>query len=169
MKKKIIICLITVLLVVAACIILINMNHKKDNERYEQIKKDVREEAITYLTIIQTPYAEGYEYYLYEDDIVNPLHRGADKNILLDVDNKSYCKSSIRGFVKDGKWDADVYLKCNKYEDKEYEDALLVVLCTRSVPEGYEEYYEKYGKEYDNLVCPERIEKIIEKNRSLVN
>ena len=169
MKKKIIICLITVLLVVAACIILINMNHKKDNERYEQIKKDVREEAITYLTIIQTPYAEGYEYYLYEDDIVNPLHRGADKNILLDVDNKSYCKSSIRGFVKDGKWDADVYLKCNKFEDKEYEDALLVFMCMNGVPEGYEEYYEKYGKQYDNLVCPERIEKIIEKNRSLVN
>ena len=157
------------MLVIIAFIVFININHKKENERYEQIKKDVREEAITYLTIVQTPYAEGYEYYLYDDDIVNPLHRGADKNILLDVDNKSYCKSSIRGFVKDGKWDANVYLKCNKYEDKEYEDAILIYMCMNGVPKGYEEYYEKCGKQYDNLVCPERIKNIIEENRSLIN
>ena len=169
MKKKILICLVVILLVLTGCFILTNMNHKKENERYEQIKKDVREEAITYLTIIQTPYAEGYEYYLYEDDIVNPLHRGADKNILLDVDNKSYCKSSIKGFVKDGKWDADVYLKCNKFEDKEYEDALLVFMCMNGVPEGYEEYYERYGRQYDNLVCPKEIKNKIEENRSLSN
>ena len=42
MKKKIIICLVVVLLVVVACIILFSVNQKKENERYEQIKKDVR-------------------------------------------------------------------------------------------------------------------------------
>lgn len=169
MKKKILIISVIVVIIIVAVAILINTKNNIEAKRYEQIKKDVGEEAITYLTITQIPYTNGYEYYLYDDDIVNPLHRGADKNILLDVDEKSYCKASIRGFVKDDKWDADVYLKCNKYEDKEYEDALLVVMCTSEVPEGYEEYYEKYGKQNDNLVCPERIKSKIEENRSLIN
>ncbi len=157
MKKKIIIILIMFVLFIVGCVILININHKNEIERYNQIKKDVKEEAITYLTIIRIP-EEGEKEYLYEDDIVNQLNRGADKNIILDVDNKSYCRVSIEGIAKNNKWDANVYLKCKKYEDELYEETLLHILCERRVAKGYEEYYDKYGWYYDSFNCPEGIE-----------
>ena len=158
MKKKIIIILIIFILLTSVVIFLININHKKEIERYNQIKSDVKEEAITYLTITRVP-ENGKKAYLYEDDIVNPLHRGEDKKIILDVDKKSYCRVSIEGFAKDNKWDANVYLKCKKYEDKLYEEILLHVLCERGIEtkKDYEEYYDKYGWFYDSFNCPERI------------
>ena len=94
MKKKIILILLLAVLIIIVSILLLTINHNNEMKRYEQIKKDVRKEAITYLTITRVP-ENGKKAYLYEDDIVNPLHRGADKKIILDVDNKSYCRVSI--------------------------------------------------------------------------
>lgn len=163
MKKKIIIFLILLLITIGSNIILKNIKHNNELKRYKQIKENVRKEAISYLTITSIPLKKGYEKYLYEDDIVNPLKRGADKKIIIDIDKKSYCKTAIKGFVKNNRWDAKVYIKCKKYEDKEYEDTLLILMCMNGVPKGYEEYYNKYGQEYDNLTCPKNIkDKIIE-------
>ena len=155
-KKIIIVILIISTLTIIAYFIYNDINYKNELQRYNQIKEDVRVEAITYLTIIRIPQS-GKKAYLYEDDIVNPLHRGADKNIILDVDKKSYCKVSIEGFVKDNKWDANVYLKCKKYEDELYEETLLHILCSRGIEKGYQDYYDKYGWFYDSFNCPERI------------
>ena len=155
-KKIIIVILIISTLTIIAYFIYNDINYKNELQRYNQIKEDIRVEAITYLTIIRIPQS-GKKAYLYEDDIVNPLHRGADKNIILDVDNKSYCKVSIEGFVKDNKWDANVYLKCKKYEDELYEETLLHILCSRGIEKGYQDYYDKYGWFYDSFNCPERI------------
>ena len=158
MKKKIILILLLAVLIIIVSILLLVINHNNEMKRYEQIKKDVRDEAITYLTITRVP-ENGKKAYLYEDDIVNSLHRGADKKIILDVDETSYCRVSIEGFAKDNKWDANVYLKCKKYEDKLYEEILLHVLCERGIEtkKDYEEYYDKYGWFYDSFNCPERI------------
>lgn len=155
MEKKIIIPLLAILIIIVS-ILLLAINHNNEMKRYEQIKKEVRDEAITYLTITIVP-ENGKKAYLYEDDIVNPLHRGADKKIILDVDDKSYCKVSIEGFEKNGKWDANVYLKCKKYEDELYEETLLHILCERGIEKGYKEYYDKYGMFYDSFNCPNRI------------
>ncbi len=154
MKKKwFIYCFI--LLIVIGMIIGIILKNKANYKRYEEIKKNVKEEAIIYLTITRT--IDSKEEYLSENDIVNPFHRGADKDIILDVDKKTYCKVSIKSFVKNNKWDADVYLKCKNYEDDLYEDTLLMYMCMYGVPKGYEDYYKKYGKVYDNLNCPQNI------------
>jgi len=136
----------------------IKNSHDNETKRYKEIKEDVKKEAIAYLTVMQRIDISS-EQYLCEDDIVNPLHRGANKDIILDIDKESYCKVAIKGFVKDNKWDANVYLKCKKYEDDLYEDTLLMYMCTNGVPKGYEDYYKKYGKEYDNFICPKNIDK----------
>lgn len=159
MKKKIIVLSIIAIIIIISII----FNIQKTN-RYSEIKEDVRKEAIAYLTLIRgTNVNLTEEEYLYEDDIINPLHRGADKKILLDIDKKSYCKVAIKGFINNNKWDANVYLKCNKYEDKLYEETLLMYLCIKGVPEGYEDYYKKYGMQYDNFVCPKDIQEKIKK------
>lgn len=89
--------------------------------RYNQIKNDILEEAVRYLEItLPSKYNEGREEYLYEKDITNLRARGSDKNILLDVDKKSYCKVVIYGKCSNGKWNATVYLSCQKYQDEEY-------------------------------------------------
>lgn len=159
MKKKIII----ILVLISSILIIFKINnHNKEINRYKEIKENVKKEAIAYLSLTQS-INKTKEIYLYEDDIVNPIHRGADKNIILDIDNKSYCKVSIKGFVNNNKWDAYVYLKCKKYEDKLYEETLLMYLCMNNVPKGYEEYYNKYGIEYDNFICPKEIEEKVNK------
>lgn len=152
-KKNIIIASILFILIIAIIFIVIKINHNNEIKRYEEIKNNLKKEAIAYLTIIQKVDISK-EKYLYEDDIVNPLKRGANKNIILDIDKESYCKVAIKGFVKDNKWDADVYLKCKRYEDKLYENTILMYMCTNGVPKGYEDYYQKYGIEYDNFICP---------------
>lgn len=152
-KKNIIIASILFILIIAIIFIVIKINHNNEIKRYEEIKNNVKKEAIAYLTLIQKVDISK-EKYLYEDDIVNPLKRGANKNIILDIDKESYCKVAIKGFVKDNKWDADVYLKCKRYEDKLYEDTIVMYMCINGVPKGYEDYYQKYGIEYDNFVCP---------------
>ena len=95
MKKKIII----ILVLISSILIIFKINnHNKEINRYKEIKENVKKEAIAYLSLTQS-INKTKEIYLYEDDIVNPIHRGADKNIILDIDNKSYCKVSIKGFV----------------------------------------------------------------------
>ncbi len=159
MKKKIIVLSIIAIIIIISII----FNIQKTN-RYSEIKEDVRKEAIAYLTLIRGANVNlTEEEYLYEDDIINPLHRGADKKILLDIDKKSYCKVAIKGFINNNKWDAKVYLKCNKYEDKLYEETILMYLCIKGVPEGYENYYKKYGMQYDNFVCPKDIQEKLKK------
>lgn len=159
MKKKqvIIVASILLILIVVGVFVVIKINYNNEIKRYEEIRNNVKKEAIAYLTIMQR-IDISKEKYLYEDDIVNPLKRGADKNIILDIDKESYCQVAIKGFVKDNKWDADVYLKCKKHEDKLYEDTIVRYMCINGVPKGYEDYYQKYGIEYDNFVCPTYIE-----------
>lgn len=160
MKKKWLICGF-ILLIGISIFIGVILKNKSDYRRYEEIKNDVKKEAIRYLTL--TSRIEAKEVYLYEDNIVNPLYRGADKKIILDIDKKSYCRVSIKGFLKNNKWDASVYLKCKNYEDDLYEDTLLMYMCMHAVPKGYEDYYKKYGKYYDTLNCPKDIEERIRK------
>lgn len=152
-SRRTIFLIITLLILFGTTFVVFKNIHDNKIKRYEEIKENVKKEAITYLTLMQsTKYVK--EKYLYEDDIVNPSKRGASKNIILDVDGISYCKVAIKGYVKDDTWDANVYLKCKEYEDKSYENTILMYMCTNGVPKGYEEYYEKYDIEYDNFVCP---------------
>ena len=158
MKKKIILILLLAVLIIIVSILLLVINHINEMKRYKQIKEDVKREAETYLEITKPIiYNPNKKEWLYEEDIVSPLHRGANKNIILDVDKKNYCKVAIRGYVQDNKWNAKVYLKCKNYEDELYEYTLVNYMCVHWVPEGYEEYYKKYGMNHDNFNCPKEM------------
>ena len=50
-------------------------------------------------------------------------NNGFDKEKLLDIDNKSYCKTYIKyECIKDGKWEWQTYISCKDYTDKGYVD-----------------------------------------------
>ncbi len=155
MTKKLIYTLVVLIIFI---VVIVLIKKESDNKRYKQIKEDVKREAEAYLEITKPIiYNPNKKEWLYEEDIVSPLHRGANKNIILDVDKKNYCKVAIRGYVQDNKWNAKVYLKCKNYEDELYEYTLVNYMCVHGVPEGYEEYYKKYGMNHDNFNCPKEI------------
>lgn len=155
MTKKLIYTLVVLIIFI---VVIVLIKKESDNKRYKQIKEDVKREAEAYLEITKPIiYNPNKKEWLYEEDIVSPLHRGANKNIILDVDKKNYCKVAIRGYVQDNKWNAKVYLKCKNYEDELYEYTLVNYMCVHGVPEGYEEYYKKYGMNHDNFNCSKEI------------
>lgn len=155
MTKKLIYTLVVLIIFI---VVIVLIKKESDNKRYKQIKEDVKREAEAYLEITKPIiYNPNKKEWLYEEDIVSPLHRGANKNIILAVDKKNYCKVAIRGYVQDNKWNAKVYLKCKNYEDELYEYTLVNYMCVHGVPEGYEEYYKKYGMNHDNFNCPKEI------------
>lgn len=122
MKKKILI-IISLLVVIILVLFALFRFMYLDVKRYNQIKKDVANEAEMFLNLSLSPkYNDGREEYLNEKDITDLNRRGADKSILLDVDEKEYCKTAIYGKCADGKWNVKVYISCKRYKDKEYDD-----------------------------------------------
>lgn len=93
-----------------------------NEERYQQIKKDIDKEMERYLYFI-APYcnSDNSGGYLTHKDLV--YNNGYDKEKLLDVDYKSYCKAYIKyKCVEKGKWDWTTTISCKDYTDKEYQD-----------------------------------------------
>lgn len=159
MKKVIIICITIFTVFIGTLFSIWYFNRVKllnRVKRYEEIRESVKKEAIEYLTLTES--LDRKEEYLYDDDITNPLYRGADKNILLDIDNKSYCKAAIYGYVKDDKWNADVYIKCKNYSDEEYENTIEWLKCKRVIKTEY------YETNFEDFVCPEYKRKYLNNN-----
>ena len=118
-KHKLIILTITFLSLGLLLIIPIYKDYS-NNQRYNQIKEDIQKDIASYLKIT-SPYCTPSNSTTTMTDEALVYQRGMDKEKLLDVDKKSYCKVriEIRCF-DENKLEWDTYLKCKDYEDKNY-------------------------------------------------
>lgn len=93
-----------------------------DEKRYQTIKKDIDKEMERYLYYIAPNCSsENSGGHLTHKDLV--YNNGFEKDKLLDVDKKSYCKAYIKyKCIEDGKWDWKTTISCKNYQDKDYKD-----------------------------------------------
>ena len=118
-KHKLIILTITFLSLGLLLIIPIYKDYS-NNQRYNQIKEDIQKDIASYLKIT-SPYCTPSNSTTTMTDEALVYQRGMDKEKLLDVDKKSYCKVRIEiRCVDENKLEWDTYLKCKDYEDKNY-------------------------------------------------
>lgn len=125
MKKKVIITMITVVLGIG---IIGGVCYKKiindrNHVHYVKIKENIRTDVNAYVTLTNfncDPNRGGTIVYT-EETLIN--QRGMDKELLLDVDGKSYCnvKVEVKCLSRNVlAW--DTYLKCKDYEDLNYDN-----------------------------------------------
>ena len=126
MKQKLIIFLIIILAIVIGSLIFINIKSNKEQERtkkrYEEIKSDVNKELERYLYVISPNCQpnQGTPIITHKDLVYNA---GMDKEKLLDVDKKSYCKVYVyTNCAEVGKWNWKTTISCKNYQDKDYKD-----------------------------------------------
>ena len=118
-KHKLIVLTITILSFSLLLIISIYKDYS-NNQRYNQIKEDIQKDIASYLKIT-SPYCTPSNATTTMTDEALVYQRGMDKEKLLDVDKKSYCKVRIEiRCVAENKLEWDTYLKCKDYEDKNY-------------------------------------------------
>ena len=91
-------------------------------DRYDEIKKDIDKEMKRYLYVVSpncnSNNAGGF---LTHKDLV--YNNGFNKEKLLDIDNKSYCKVYAKyKCIENGVWHWESYISCKEYEDKGYKD-----------------------------------------------
>lgn len=93
-----------------------------ESDRYSRIKSDIDKEMKRYLYYIapncNSDNAEGFLTHL---DLV--YNNGFDKEKLLDIDGKSYCRAYITyKCIEKGKWEWDTNISCKGYTDKNYKN-----------------------------------------------
>lgn len=125
MKKKII-SIILIFITLIASILFVNiMNHniqEQNKKRYAEIKKDIDTELERYMYVIAPKCSldDGTPLITHRNLVYNG---GMDKEKLLDIDKKSYCKAYIKTkCVEVGKWDWSIAISCKDYTDKGYID-----------------------------------------------
>lgn len=116
---------ILIIMITAIFFILQKESIKKeasDEKRYQTIKKDIDKEMERYLYYIAPNCSsENSGGHLTHKDLV--YNNGFEKDKLLDVDKKSYCKAYIKyKCIEDGKWDWKTTISCKNYQDKDYKD-----------------------------------------------
>ena len=128
MKKKLIIG-ITILIVVMISGIIFGLNYKNIIEErklrhYAKIKENIQPDIAAYVKL--TEYycnpgrGENSGITVYTDEILIN-QRGMNKDLLLDIDGKSYCKVRVEvRCVAENEFAWDTYLKCKDYEDENY-------------------------------------------------
>lgn len=126
MKKKLIILIILILVIVIGSLLFINIkNHitqEQNNKRYEEIRSSVDKELERYLYVISPNCQpnEGTPIITHRNLVYNA---GMDKEKLLDIDKKSYCKVYVyTDCVEIGKWNWKTTISCKYYQDKDYKD-----------------------------------------------
>lgn len=93
---------------------------KYNLDRYDEIKENVDKELERYMKLVSPNCQQGSGGHLITHETL-VLNGGMDKDILLDVDNKSYCGLYVDTFCpKDGINDWKIYISCEDYEDKGY-------------------------------------------------
>ena len=126
MMKKIIIIILLIFIIIGSILFINEKNNKKiekqNNKRYEEIKKDIDTELKRYLYVI-APKCQpnsGTPLITHQDLVYNA---GMNKEKILDIDKKSYCKAYIKAkCVEVGKWDWDIMISCKNYTDDGYVD-----------------------------------------------
>ena len=126
MKKKIIITILFICSIIIVSILFVNIkNHKieeQNKKRYEEIRKNIDTELKRYLYVIAPKCypEEGTPLITHRDLVYNG---GMDKEKLLDIDEKSYCKAYIKTkCIEVGKWDWDIMISCKDYTYNGYID-----------------------------------------------
>lgn len=119
-KKKIIIIAAFLVVLAIAIISILSYKNYTINKRYETIKMEIEEEAKRYLKVSHPYCTPGSASFTMNEDTLL-VQWAMDKNKLLDVDGKSYCKTRIEVMcVAENELDTDVYIKCKDYEDENY-------------------------------------------------
>lgn len=120
-KNKLIIITSLIIIIFLSLFIVIPIYKKHSNDkRYNQIKKDIQEDIASYLRISHPYCTKGTGDFVITDETLI-YQRGMDKEKLLDIDNKSYCKVRIEvKCVEENKLNWDTYLSCKDYEDINY-------------------------------------------------
>ena len=126
MKKKLIILIILIFVIIIGNLLFINIKNyiiqEQNDKRYEEIKNSVDKELERYLYVISPKCQpnEGTPLITHKDLVYNA---GMDKENLLDVDKKSYCKVYVYTYcVEIGKWNWKTTISCKDYKDKDYKD-----------------------------------------------
>lgn len=120
MRRKIIYLIIIILVFLGLVAGLKLYKEYSNKKRYEEIKEDVQEETARYLSISAPYCTPGSGDFMITDETLI-YQRGMDKEKLLDIDKKSYCKVRIEvTCVNENEFAWDTYLKCKDYEDVEY-------------------------------------------------
>lgn len=116
MKRSIVIILICFLLF----LILLVVCKKDGNTHYEQIRKNIEQETIRYLNI-SSPNCSSVPMTIDEETLI--VQAGMDRKKLLDIDNKSYCKTTVKAYCDEtSQWQLDIKISCKDYEDEGYID-----------------------------------------------
>lgn len=119
-NKKIIVLVLMLILIICVVGGVIFCKNYFSDYRYDKIKEDIQEDIAGYLRVVY-PHCTPREGGLIITDEILIYQRGMDKEKLLDVDKKSYCKVrvEVRCVLKDTlEW--NTYLKCKNYENVEY-------------------------------------------------
>lgn len=112
--------------IIIVSILFVNIkSHKieeQNKKRYEEIRKNIDAELKRYLYVIAPKcYPEDGTPLITHRDLV--YNGGMDKEKLLDIDGKSYCKAYIKTkCIEVGKWDWDIMISCKDYTDNGYID-----------------------------------------------
>lgn len=101
-----------------------NMINERNQKHYAKIKENIQPDIAAYVRL-RSPYCnpsrgENSAVVTYTDETL-VYQRGMDKELLLDVDGKSYCKVRVEvRCVAENEHDWDTYIKCKDYEDVNY-------------------------------------------------
>ena len=131
MKKKMIFIFVIIIAVIVIIGVYISVGYIDNNknhlelqkqERYKEIKENIDKELNRYLYVIAPKcQKENAGFLITHKDLV--YNAGMDKEKLLDVDNKSYCKVYVKAdCIEDGKWNWTTTISCKNYTDKGYID-----------------------------------------------
>jgi len=90
-------------------------------DRYDEIKNDIDAELNRYMKVVSPNCIKSNSGQLITHKTL-VINGGMDKEVLLDVDGKSYCGVYVKtSCPEDGVNAWKIYLSCNDYEDKGYE------------------------------------------------
>lgn len=124
--KKIFLLVIFGFVITSGSLLFINITEHKNLEqnkkRYVEIKSSVDKEIERYLYVISPNCQpnEGTPIITHRDLVYNA---GMDKEKILDIDKKSYCKVYVyTDCVEIGKWNWKTTISCKDYQDKDYKD-----------------------------------------------
>ena len=124
MKKRIIISfIIVVVILIIGTIIGLNYKNKFDERNqlhYDKMKENILPEVDRYVRIMHhycdPSRGENGGTSIYNDERLSK-YAGMDKELLLDVDGKTYCKVKVEvECVGVNQFQWDTYLKCNYFE-----------------------------------------------------
>ncbi len=89
-------------------------------DRYDEIRNAINKELERYMRLVSPHCQQGSGGLLITHKTL-VVNGGMDKDVLLDVDNKSYCGVHVDTFCpEDGINDWNIYISCKDYEDKGY-------------------------------------------------